>query len=342
MASSRGGLHLRAFHIRRFDVCAYSTLDCWCWCVIGCPIMASQWKLVGPAIPNDHHRQVSAYDMACREMARPDAPPLVLDLGCGNAASARTFREVKPNVRWVGLDLAESALARAVTTERVVLYDGEHIPLATGSIPLIYSRQVLEHVRHPEQVLAEVARVLVPGGIFIGSTSHLEPYHAYSLWNYTPYGFKVLVEAVGLELVEIRPGLDGRTLITRSYEGNFAEHGRWFTEESPLNVEIDDWGRETGRSAALINNRKLEFCGHFCFRARKPHDWHPRTGGSNLSWNNLRWEGRQLVEESVLLTKQEIRRRIYSPRLRTAVRRMPGSKTVIGKLKNVRRREAGS
>jgi len=304
--------------------------------------MVSQWKLVGRAIPNDHHRQVSAYDLARREMARPDAPPLVLDLGCGNAASARTFREVKPDVQWVGLDLAESSLARAVTTERVVLYDGERIPLATGSIPLVYSRQVLEHVRHPEQVLGEVARVLVPGGIFIGSTSHLEPYHAYSLWNYTPYGFKVLVEAAGLELVEIRPGLDGRTLITRGYEGNFAEYGRWFVEESPLNVEIDDWGRETGRSAALINNRKLEFCGHFCFRVRKPHDWRPRTARSSASWSNLSWEGRQLVEESVLLAKQEIRRRINSPRLRTAVRRMPGSKKVIGKLKNVRRRESRS
>jgi SAM-dependent methyltransferase len=186
--------------------------------------------------------------------------------------------------------------------------------MGTGSIPLIYSRQVLEHVRQPEQVLAEVARVLVPGGVFIGSTSHLEPYHAYSLWNYTPYGFKVLVEAVGLELVEIRPGLDGRALITRTYEGgNYAEQGRWFVEESPLNVEIDDWGRETGRSAALINNRKLEVCGHFCFRVRKPHDWRPRSARSNPSWSNLRREGNQLVEESALLARQEIRRHIDSP-----------------------------
>jgi SAM-dependent methyltransferase len=269
--------------------------------------MSSLWKLVGDIIPDDHARQVSAYDLARREMACPDAPAMVLDLGCGDAASAKVFRDGRPDVRWVGLDLAENAAARAVTSEEVVLYDGENFPIATGSIPLIYSRQVFEHVRYPERVLAEVARVLTPGGIFIGSTSHLEPYHAYSLWNYTPYGFRMLVEAAGLELLEIRPGPDGPALITRAFEGRLPEHGDWFKQESPLNAEIDAWGRETGRRPALVNLRKLEFCGHFCFRVRKPTDWRPPLASGEPWWQRLRLD----------------------PRLRAAVKRIPGARPVV-------------
>jgi SAM-dependent methyltransferase len=296
--------------------------------------VSSLWKLVGSAIPDDHARQVSAYDLARREMARPDAPDLVLDLGCGDAASATVFRQVRPGVRWIGLDIAESELARAVTTEEVVLYDGEHIPLATGSIPLVYSRQVFEHVRYPEQVLAEVARVLTPGGVFIGSTSHLEPYHAYSLWNYTPYGFKVLVEAAGLELAEIRPGPDGRALITRTYEGKLPEHGRWFVEESPLNAEIDEWGQETRRRPALVNNRKLAVCGQFCFRVRKPRGWRPTTAGRDPTWSSVRSDGRRLAEEAAVLARTTLREAGRSPRLRAVVKEIPGSVRIVRALRD--------
>jgi SAM-dependent methyltransferase len=296
--------------------------------------MSSLWTLVGAAIPDDHARQVSAYDLARREMGRPDAPGLVLDLGCGDAASAAVFRAVRPDVRWIGLDIVESDLARAVATEEVVLYDGEHIPLVTGSIPLIYSRQVFEHVRYPERVLAEVARVLTPGGIFIGSTSHLEPYHAYSIWNYTPYGFKVLVEAAGLELDEIRPGPDGRALITRTYEGKLPEHGRWFVEESPLNAEIDEWGRQTRRRAALVNNRKLGVCGQFCFRVRKPRNWRPATGRREPSWSTLRADGRQLADEAAIVAGRALRRAGRSPRLRAAVKEIPGAERIVRAVKD--------
>jgi SAM-dependent methyltransferase len=300
--------------------------------------VASLWKLVSDAIPNDHAEQFSAYDLARREMARPDAPDVVLDLGCGDARSAQVFREVKADVRWIGLDVGESDLARAVRDEHVVLYDGVRIPLATGSIPLIYSRQVFEHVRYPEQVLAEVARILAPGGRFIGSTSHLEPYHAYSLWNYTPYGFKVLVEAAGLELVELRPGPDGRALVTRTYEGRRPEHSRWFVEPSPLNAEIDDWGRETGRRPALVNSRKLEVCGQFCFVVRKRPNWKPSDADPEPTWESVRDDGRRLIRDGVRVATVTVSGR-RSP-LRRAARRVPGLRRLVRTVR--RRRDAGA
>jgi SAM-dependent methyltransferase len=288
--------------------------------------MSSQWQLLKASIPGDHCRQVSAYDMARAEMQRPDAPDTVVDLGCGNARSAAVFREARPDIRWIGIDIEESDLARAVTGEEIILYDGRNMPLPTGSIPLIYSRQVFEHVRYPERVLAEIARVLKPGGIFIGSTSHLEPYHAHSLWNYTPYGFKVLVEAAGLELVEIRPAIDGAALIDRTFGGKLPEHSRWFAEESPLNVKIEARGWETGKSPALINNLKLELCGQFCFRVRKPRSWSPEPA-LDMAWRDLRAEGARAARDGVY----RIRRRV-----RQAVRKVPGTRRLYQAARRMR------
>jgi SAM-dependent methyltransferase len=289
--------------------------------------MSSQWQLLKASIPGDHCRQVSAYDMARVEMQRPDAPDTVVDLGCGNARSAVVFREMRPDIRWIGLDIEESDLARSVTGEEIILYDGRNIPLPTGSVPLIYSRQVFEHVRYPERVLAETARVLKPGGIFIGSTSHLEPFHAHSLWNYTPYGFKVLVEAAGLQLLEIRPAIDGATLIDRLFQGKPLEYSRWFQEESPLNVKIEARGWEVGKNAASINNMKLELCGQFCFRVRKPPNWSLEPAG-DMDWRDVRTEVARAARDGMYL----IRRRV-----REAVRKVPGSRRLYRATRRMRK-----
>lgn len=232
--------------------------------------MEPLWKVIGDRVPDDHARQVHSQYYLKEALTSTDVPDLIVDLGCGDGSSARYARRIRPDVRWVGLDITESTYARNVTAEQVVLYDGVQLPFSDDSLPLIYSNQVFEHVRHPEPLLREIERVLRPGGTFIGSTSQLEPYHAWSLWNYTIYGFHVLVEDAGLVLEELRPGIDGIALIQRQYFGSRPEHNQWF-RRSPLNSEIDEWGVAESRGTAAINLRKLQFCGQFCFRVRKPH-----------------------------------------------------------------------
>ncbi|HAM25088.1 MAG TPA: class I SAM-dependent methyltransferase [Actinobacteria bacterium] len=233
--------------------------------------MASQWDLIGDLIPDDHARQVQSTYYVEQVMTSEQKPSLVVDLGCGLGRTARLFRRFDPSVKWLGIDISDSpeSLAREAT-EGIVLYDGEHLPLADNSIPLIYCHQVLEHVRRPWITLAEVERVLQPGGLFIGSTSQFEPYHSYSVWGYTLFGFRLLIEGVNLQVEELRPGIDGVTLINRAYNGRRPEDSKWFGEESPVNQEIDKWGKSTRRGAKLVNNRKLEFCGQFAFKVRKP------------------------------------------------------------------------
>ncbi len=128
---------------------------------------------------------------------------------------------------------------------------------------------MLEHVERPEPLLADVTRALAPGGVFAGSTSHLEPYHAYSTQNLTPYGLKRLLERSGLELELVLPGIDGAALTARRVLGRARYFDRYFARRSPLNTLIDGAARLTGWDAQDRNALKLLLCGQYAFIARR-------------------------------------------------------------------------
>lgn len=222
-----------------------------------------------PYIPRDHARQADVRYYIDEVMTAPGAPSTVVDLGCGNGRSAAWFRRWRPGIEWIGVDLEDSQLARAIEGERVVLYDGVHLPFPDDSIPLVFSNQVFEHVRYPDVLLDQIARVLEPDGLFIGSVSQMEPYHSESIWGgYTPYGWETLCRDAGLDLEEVRPSIDAIALIMRKYTPPPPDVELWIS--SPLNEEIDRWAEETNATAYATNVRKLEFAGQFLFKARKP------------------------------------------------------------------------
>lgn len=198
----------------------------------------------------------------------------VVDLGCGTGASYDAFRRRNRNTRWLGLDIADSPEANAQAKRPLCFctYDGVRIPLAENSVDIVYSRQVFEHVRHPEGLLSETHRVLKPGGVFVGSTSHLEPLHSRSFWNYTPYGFCALLRDAGFESIRVRPGIDSLTLITRRLFGLVGLSdlfAPFFTLESPANLFLEVGLRLLRQPVKRRNFFKLLFSGHFCFLARK-------------------------------------------------------------------------
>jgi len=223
-------------------------------------------------VPNDSCPQVSAIFYA-DHLARRDNIRTVLDLGFGANSSRRFFQIIRPEIRWFGVDIPCSREMSARTeTERIVIYDGVQTPFKNAEFDLVYSRQVMEHVRYPEDVLNEVQRLLRSGGHFMGSTSHLEPYHSNSYWNYTPWGFCRLLEDADFRVVEIRPGIDGLTLMLRHMMGKRTWFDRYFGRESPLNSIIGLVGRLGRKSPRIINHAKLAYCGHFVFWAVKPDE----------------------------------------------------------------------
>jgi SAM-dependent methyltransferase len=232
--------------------------------VLGDDLMA----VLGDAVPRERVSQALADDY----IPRLAAAGSVIDLGCGAGDSVEQFRNVNPDVRWVGVDVARSpeVASRRRTDADFVVFDGIHLPFADESFDAVYCKQVLEHVREPRPLLEEVARVLRPGGLFAGSTSQLEPFHSFSTWNYTPYGFKLLCDAAGLPLVELRPGIDSLALIVNRGLGMRRFTRRWWAVESPLNRVADGFGRMRRLEAARVNAMKLLLCGQFAFLAQRP------------------------------------------------------------------------
>jgi SAM-dependent methyltransferase len=221
-------------------------------------------------IPVDHCKQVTAEKCAIALMRQLRNSFRVLDLGCGSGGSIDFFKLHAPEAKWVGLDIEDSpeVRSRCRTDGEFHIFDGVHIPFENSSFDLVYCKQVLEHVKSPEILLKEVQRVLRPGGHLVGSTSHLEPYHSYSYQNFTPFGFCALALDANLQILEIRPGIDGLTLTFRRGLGAPGFMNRWFENESPLNRLIAIIGFLMKRGIAWRNQAKLLFCGHFCFLLR--------------------------------------------------------------------------
>jgi SAM-dependent methyltransferase len=232
---------------------------------------APDGNLLKGYIPNDHSRQVSSYYYVDYLIGKGYTIKTVMDLGCGIGSSVEYFRKIIPDLRWIGVDIEDSPEAKMRVRNDADFYsfDGVNIPFPDNSFDLIYSNQVFEHVRRPRKLLKEIYRVLKKEGFFVGSVSQLEPCHSYSVWNYTPYGFRLLVEDAELKLLELRPSIDAITLILWHGLGRPKCLSQW-NRESLLNKLINFYGKITRKSNTYINAVKLLFCGQFCFLVRKP------------------------------------------------------------------------
>lgn len=104
----------------------------------------------------------------------------VLDLGCGRGGVVELFwRDVKLAA---GIDPDVPSLAEhRASGLPVVRGVGERLPFVDESFDLIVCLWVLEHLREPAATLAEVRRVLRPGGHFVFVTPNLR--HPLMLMN---------------------------------------------------------------------------------------------------------------------------------------------------------------
>lgn len=102
----------------------------------------------------------------------------VLDLGCAGGFMAEALDDRGAQV--TGIDPAEDAIeaARTHAQSRTIAYDvgvGEALPYSDGQFDAVLCVDVLEHVADLSQVLAEVVRVLKPGGLFLFDTINRNP-----------------------------------------------------------------------------------------------------------------------------------------------------------------------
>ncbi|MBL4558163.1 MAG: methyltransferase domain-containing protein [Rhodobacteraceae bacterium] len=250
--------------------------------------------VIGESIPNDHCNQSTAIKMFAEALHETDltsrAQVKVVDLGCGSGDSYQSLKEQLPNLDYVGVDIESSPEVDGRTRDDLSFktYDGINLPFESGTIDIIFCKQVLEHVRHPDALIADVARVLKPGGIFVGSVSFLEPYHSFNIFNWSPYGVVTVFRDNGLRDVMIRPGIDGISLTMRSFLSRMA-FDTSFSMESMFNHFTDIQRENLAKSPADVNAQKLAIAGHLCFRAKKGKRFAPQRKTQSHDDQNRRF-----------------------------------------------------
>jgi ubiquinone/menaquinone biosynthesis C-methylase UbiE len=93
----------------------------------------------------------------------------VLEVGSGAGQFIRAFKKNRPDWDCFGSDISEAALEEARKANDGVVYGlskDDVLPYPDNYFSVVLIFDVLEHVDNPEKVLAEIFRVLKPGGKF--------------------------------------------------------------------------------------------------------------------------------------------------------------------------------
>lgn len=130
----------------------------------------------------------------------------VLDVACGTGYGGRLLLELGM-ARVLGMDMDRSALdvaaQRRAATQTLLLADAVRMPLADGAVPAAVSMETLEHIEDRERFVAELARVLRPGGLLVLSTPNARvsrpvegvPRNPFHLHEYDPEALRELLQA---------------------------------------------------------------------------------------------------------------------------------------------------
>lgn len=178
-------------------------------------VVPSVWMMRNPFKIHEYYEVISG--------AALDPKHSVLDLGCGKGFQTQLIARRCSNA--VGVDVSEVQIAEArrflkhsVVENKVKFFCGpvEEAHLTASSVDRVISFCVLEHISNLNQVLAELVRVLKPGGELHASVDallnikdqallarHRSEHHV--VQYFTPSSLREQLEAAGFEVTKIFP-----------------------------------------------------------------------------------------------------------------------------------------
>ncbi|MBA4416986.1 MAG: methylase [Syntrophus sp. (in: bacteria)] len=127
----------------------------------------------------------------------------VLDIGCGQKPYQHLIRAEK----YIGLEL--DTPQNRVNKKADIFYDGHRFPFEDNEFDSVVVNAVLEHVFNPKEFLAEINRVLKPGGALLATAPFVWDEHEqpYDYARYSSFGLKHLIESHGFTVVEQRKSI---------------------------------------------------------------------------------------------------------------------------------------
>ena len=106
-------------------------------------------------------------------------PAVIIDVGAATLALA-VAADHNPAHRFVGIDWSDHALRQARALGLTVLRGGvagPGLPVADSTADVVIMSQLIEHLVDPDGAVAEVRRVLRPGGSLLLSTPNLAAWY---------------------------------------------------------------------------------------------------------------------------------------------------------------------
>lgn len=143
-----------------------------------------------------------------------------LDLGCGHRILPEWRAEqeqamVKTAKQIVGLDPDLRSLEKHRSVKHRVQGDAGKLPFADAVFDLVTANMVVEHLESPEAQLAEVRRILKPGGRFL--------FHTPNVRAYTTRLARAVPESMKSSLALMLDGREADDVFPAHYRANTAE-----------------------------------------------------------------------------------------------------------------------
>ncbi|MBW7998236.1 MAG: class I SAM-dependent methyltransferase [Candidatus Glassbacteria bacterium] len=175
-------------------------------------------------------RHYFIYDWA---LGRIDSGANLLEVGCGEGYGTDMFARKIAKV--TGLDLNEEAVAHASARYAAdncefTSYDGTRFPFNTETFDAAVSFQVIEHVDDDAMFVAEISRVLKPGGMLLMTTPNRllrldpgqTPWNRYHKREYSPADLKEVLSAKfsGVQICAIKGSPEVQRVLTSNLRAN--------------------------------------------------------------------------------------------------------------------------
>jgi SAM-dependent methyltransferase len=160
----------------------------------------------------DHFMDVASRRHALEELEKwlPGRAGTILEIGCSGGYFLRDLAAARPAAEIIGADHtlgSLESLSRCLLNIPLLQFDLTRCPLPDSSVDAVVLLNVLEHIRDDAKAVAQLWRILRPGGVMIAEVpAGPRLYDAYDRHlmhcrRYDMAEFLALVEAGGFEMV---------------------------------------------------------------------------------------------------------------------------------------------